>query len=199
MAITASSGRATDPGPVLPGEPAQRGASGAHGASAAGERVSAAAQPAALTTEAARRMGRTPGSRFSRGAASVSQGQGAAAAAKAVADDLQQLVRAELAYAKSEVADAAKAKGLGIGLLAFGGVVAWLGVQGLLITIAFAIAAAGLPGWAAAGIVTLVLLLVAGVAALVAKRKLSQPLSLDPAKERVEEDVTWIKSHLPTK
>ena len=124
---------------------------------------------------------------------------GAAAAAKAVAEDLQGLVRAEIAYARSEVTDAAKAKGMGIGLLAAAGVVAWLALQGVLITIGFGLAAAGLPGWAAAGIVTLVLLIVAAVAALVAKRKLKQRLSLEPAKERVEEDVTWIKSHLPSR
>ena len=124
---------------------------------------------------------------------------GAAAAAKAVAEDLQGLVRAEIAYARSEVTDAAKAKGMGIGLLVAAGVVAWLALQGVLITIGFGLAAAGLPGWAAAGIVTLVLLIVTGVAALLARSKLKQPLSLEPAKERVEEDVTWIKSHLPSR
>ena len=139
-------------------------------------------------------MGRTPGSRFlpARGKAAV----GPATAAKAVAEDLQRLVQAEIAYAKSELAQAAKAKGTGAGLLVAAGVVAWLAVQGLLITIGFALAAAGLPGWAAAGIVTLVLLLIAGVAGLVAKRKLSEPVSLEPTKQRVQEDVTWIKSHL---
>lgn len=150
---------------------------------------------AATTTDTARRLGRTPGSRFhpDRGRAK----DGAAAAAKAVAEDLQQLVRAEIAYARSEVEKGAKAKGLGIGLLVAAGIVGWLALQGLLITIGFALAAAGLPGWAAAGIVTLVLLLIAGVAAVVAKRKLARPLSLEPTKERIEEDVTWIKTHLP--
>ena len=150
-----------------------------------------------LTTAAARRLGRTPGSRFSPDHGDATMGAGPAA--KAVAEDLQNLVRAEIAYAKAEMTAAAKAKGTGAGLIVAAGIVAWLGVQGLLITIAFGLAAAGLPGWAAAGIVTLVLLLVAGIAAWLAKRKLSQPVPLDAAKQRVEEDVTWIKSHLPNK
>jgi hypothetical protein len=120
-------------------------------------------------------------------------------AARAVIEDATALIRAEIALAKAETQRAIRAKATGAGLLAGAGVLGWLGLQGLLITIAFGLAAAGLPGWAAAGIVTLVLLLIAGVLALVGRGRLQEPLSLETTKQNVEEDVALTKSHLPSK
>lgn len=120
---------------------------------------------------------------------------GAGAAAKAVAEDASALVRAEIDLAKAEIAASVKPKATGIGLLAGAGVLAWLGVQGLLITAALALAIV-LPGWAAALVVTVVLLAAGGVLGLVGKRKLATPVSLDTTKRNVEEDVAWAKSHL---
>ncbi len=119
--------------------------------------------------------------------------------ARTVVEDATALVRAEIALAKAEIMQAARQKSRGAALLGAAGVLAWLGVQGLLITIALAIAAAGLPGWAAAAIVTLVLLLTGGVLALVGKQASKTKLSLDTTKRSVEEDVAWVKTHLPTK
>lgn len=120
-------------------------------------------------------------------------------AAKAVAEDLSALLKAEVALARAEVTIGAKAKGLGVGLLLGAAVFGWLAFQGVWITIAFGLAAAGLPGWLAALIVTVVLLLVAGVLALLGKRKLATPVSVDTTKANVQEDVAWAKAHLPTK
>ncbi|MGH8931960.1 MAG: phage holin family protein [Egibacteraceae bacterium] len=114
-------------------------------------------------------------------------------------EDATALVRAEIALAKAEIMQAARQKSRGTALLGGAGVLAWLGIQGLLITIAFAIAAAGLPGWAAAAIVTLVLLLTGAVLALMGKQAMKTKLSLDTTKRSVEEDVAWVKTHLPTK
>jgi hypothetical protein len=124
---------------------------------------------------------------------------GAAAAAKAVAEDASALVRAEVALAKAELQHAAKEKATAAGLLAGAGVLGWLALQGVLITIAFGLAAAGLPGWAAAGIVTLVLLIGAGILALLGKKRLARKVGLDTTKQNVEEDVAWTKAHLPTR
>lgn len=123
---------------------------------------------------------------------------GVGPAGKQVADDLSALVKAEMALAKAELADGMKAKAAGAGAFAGAGVFGWLALQGLLITIGLALALL-VPAWAAAGIVTVVLFLIAGIAALIGKKKLATPVSLDTTKSNVEEDVAWTKAHLPTR
>jgi hypothetical protein len=120
---------------------------------------------------------------------------GAAEAAKAVAEDASALVRAEIALAKAEITGAAKAKASGAGLLVGAAVLGWLGLQGLLVTAGIALALV-LPAWAAALIVTGVLLLLAAVLGLVGKGKLATPVKLETTKQNVEEDVAWTKAHL---
>lgn len=120
---------------------------------------------------------------------------GVGPAGKAVAEDVSALIKAEIALAKAEVTGGIKSKAVGAGAFAVAGVFAWLALQGLLITAGFALALV-LPGWAAALIITVVLLVIAGVAAMVGKRKMATPVSLDTTKANVEEDVAWTKSHL---
>ena len=115
--------------------------------------------------------------------------------AQAVVTDVSDLVKAEIALAKAEFTEKATEKGLGAGLFAGAAVAAWLGLQGLLITIGFAIALV-LPAWAAALIVTAVLFLVGGILAFVGKKKFSTPLALERTKANVQEDVTWTRAHL---
>ncbi len=133
-----------------------------------------------------------PGSRFPFGARPT---VGAAAALKAVAQDTSELVRAEIDLAKAEVTEGLKANGMGVGLLVGAGVMLWLAVQGLLIAAGFALALV-VPGWAAALIVSVVLILVAAVLGLVARNKLGTPVSVEQAKTNVQEDVAWFKTHL---
>jgi uncharacterized membrane protein YqjE len=121
---------------------------------------------------------------------------GVGAAGKAVAEDISALVKAEIALAKAELSSGMKDKAVGAGAFGAAGVCAWLGLQGLLITAGFALALI-LPAWAAALIVSALLLLVAAIAGLVGKRKMASPVSLDTTKENVEKDVAWTKSHLP--
>lgn len=123
---------------------------------------------------------------------------GAAAAARAVAEDASALVRAEIDLAKAEVAEAARAKARGAGLLVGAGVAGWLALQGLLLAAGLGLALV-LPGWAAALVVSGALLVSGGLLALVGKRKLATRVSLDTTKRNVEEDVTWTKAHLPGK
>ena len=123
---------------------------------------------------------------------------GVGAAGKAVAEDISNLVKAEIALAKAEVTDGIKDKAMGAGALAAAGVVGWLALQGLLLTAGFALALV-VPAWAAAAIVTGVLLLITLIAALIGKKKLATPVSLDTTKANVEEDVAWTKSHLPSR
>lgn len=120
---------------------------------------------------------------------------GAGPAAQAVATDITDLVKAEVALAKAELQKKATEKGIGVGLFIAAAVAGWLGLQGVLITIGFVIAI-WLPGWAAALIVTGVLLLVAGILAYVGNLKFATPLGLDAAKRNVQEDVEYAKAHL---
>lgn len=120
---------------------------------------------------------------------------GVGAAGKAVAADISDLVKAEVALAKAELSDGVKAKAIGAGAFTAAGLLGWLGLQGLLITLGFVLAI-WLPAWAAALVVTVALLAGAGIAAMIGKRKIATPVSLDTTKANVEEDVAWTKSHL---
>lgn len=134
-----------------------------------------------------------PGSRFTFGARPTI---GAAAAFRAVAQDTSELVRAEIELAKAEVSEGLKANGIGIGMMLGAAVMMWLAVQGLLIAAGFALALV-VPGWAAALIVAVVLLLVGGVLAWIGSNKLGTKVSVDQAKANVQEDVEWVRTHLP--
>lgn len=133
-----------------------------------------------------------PGSRYTFGARPTI---GAANALKAVAQDTTALVRAEIDLAKAEVSEGLKANGIGIGAALGAAVLMWLAVQGLLIAAGFALALV-VPGWAAALIVTGVLILIAAILGLVARNKLGTPVSVEQAKTNVQEDVQWVRTHL---
>jgi uncharacterized membrane protein YqjE len=122
-------------------------------------------------------------------------GIGASAAAKAVAEDVQTLARAEVDLAKAELSAAMQAKAMGAGFLVAAAVAGWLALQGLLITAGIALALV-LPDWLAALIVTAVLLLVAAIAALLGRRKLSTPANLDETKRNVAEDIAVARARL---
>jgi uncharacterized membrane protein YqjE len=132
------------------------------------------------------------GSRFTFGARPT---VGAAAAVKAVAEDTSALVRAEIELAKAELSEGIKANGIGAGLLVGAAVMMWFAVQGLLIAAGFALALV-VPGWAAALIVTLILLIIGAVLAWLGSRKLGTPVSIDQTKANVQEDAEWFKTHL---
>jgi uncharacterized membrane protein YqjE len=116
-------------------------------------------------------------------------------AGKTVAEDISALVKAEIALAKAELSDGVKAKAVGAGAFGAAGVLGWLGLQGVLITLGFVLAI-WLQAWAAALVVTLLLLVAAAIAVMVGKRKIATPVSLDTTKANIEEDVAWTKSHL---
>jgi uncharacterized membrane protein YqjE len=120
---------------------------------------------------------------------------GVGGAAKAVAEDVSALVRAEIDLAKAELTEGAKAKATGAGLLMGTAVMGWLALQGLLITAGLALALV-LPGWAAALIVSVVLLLIGGILALIARPKLQAPVGVSEAREQTQRDVELAKARL---
>ncbi|MCE0536013.1 phage holin family protein [Kineosporia rhizophila] len=78
-------------------------------------------------------------------------------------EDLSALVRYEVALAKAEIKDDVKRGAVASGMFAAAGVLAFLGVITMVITVGYALVGFGLPGWLAFLIVTLGLLLIAGL------------------------------------
>lgn len=124
---------------------------------------------------------------------------GVGPAGKQVAEDLSQLVKAEVALAKAELTADLKANARGPAMFAGAGVFGWLGIQALLFTIGIALALV-MPAWAAALIVTVILFAGAATLGLVGKKAMDRrPPPMATTKQNVTEDVTWIKQHLPSR
>jgi MFS family permease len=90
--------------------------------------------------------------------------------ARQLSDQTTQLARQEVALAKAELAEKGKRAGIGAGMFGGAGLVGLYAVGALIATAILALATA-VDGWLAALIVGLVLAAVAGVLALLGKRK----------------------------
>jgi hypothetical protein len=104
------------------------------------------------------------------------------------------LIRRELQLAQAELQQKAKRAGLGAGLFGTAGVVALYGVGTLVATLVLALALV-VPAWLSSLVVTIVLFVVAGVAALLGKNKVSDATPLAPERtiESVKQDVATLK------
>ena len=104
------------------------------------------------------------------------------------------LVRQEVNLAKTEMTQKASAVGKDIGFLAAGGAVLYAGFLALLAAIILVLTALGLPAWAAA---LLVGLLVAGIGAYLVQRGLTAlrrtNLAPQPTIDTLKEDAEWAK------
>jgi uncharacterized membrane protein YqjE len=105
-----------------------------------------------------------------------------------------QLIRNELRLAQLEMTEKAKHAGVGVGLFGGAGVVALYGVGALIATIILALATFLAP-WLAALIVTVVLFAIAGIAALMGKKQVTQATPAAPQQtiDNVKADVDTIK------
>lgn len=92
--------------------------------------------------------------------------QGAKQAALNVYDEAKALVRAEIELAKAELTAIAQDKAISMAAFIFAALVAFFGAHALLFCIG-AVLALWLPVWAAAGIVALVLFIIAAIAAYI--------------------------------
>jgi hypothetical protein len=103
-------------------------------------------------------------------------------------------VRDELRLAQLEVSEKAKKAGVGAGILGTAGILALYGV-GVLIATAILALALVMDAWLAALIVGVVLLLAAGIAALVGKKRVTEagPPLPERAVENVKRDVDAVK------
>lgn len=102
---------------------------------------------------------------------------------KQVTEQTQRLIRQELALARLELSDTVKHAGIGAGMLAAAGFVAFLAL-GTLVAMLVLLLDNAVDAWLAALIVTVGLLAVAGMLALMGKGQLKR--ATPPAPETVE-------------
>ena len=116
---------------------------------------------------------------------------------KFVTEDLSHLIRSEIKLAQVEVTEKAKGVGAGIGAFGAAGVLALFGLGLLLTTAVLALSLVVAP-WFAAPIVAVVVFVVAGIAALMGKKKVSETAPPVPTRavESVKEDVQEIKESI---
>jgi uncharacterized membrane protein YqjE len=113
---------------------------------------------------------------------------------KRMSTQVSELVRGELELARAELTEKGKRAGAGAGLAGAGGVVALYGI-GALIAAAIAALDIVLALWLAALVIGVVLLIVAGVLALVGRKELRQaapPVPKDVV-DSVQQDVQTVR------
>jgi len=118
---------------------------------------------------------------------------------KHLSDELSTLVRQELRLAQAEMTEKGKKAGVGAGMFGGAGIVGLLALGTLTACLVAALATA-MAVWLAALIVTVVYAAVAGVIALIGKRRISEATPPVPEQtvETVKEDVQWAKTQLPS-
>lgn len=113
---------------------------------------------------------------------------------KSAVRDAQDLVRSEIALAKSELSQEGRRLAMGLALLVGAAVCAVLGLVLLMTTIAWGLAAAlQWPVWAGFGIVTALMLIAALVLAMVGKRRLVAERHLPMTMDIMKENAEWIR------
>lgn len=110
-----------------------------------------------------------------------------------LSEQVARLVRAEIDLARTELVARAKQAGIGAGLLAGAGLLSLYALAALLAAAVLGLAVV-VPVWLAALIVGVVLLVVAGVLALVGRRSLARGLPPTPQRaiDNVKQDVATL-------
>jgi hypothetical protein len=116
---------------------------------------------------------------------------------KAMSADLSRLVRNEIQLAQTEISAKVKQAGVGVGAFGGAGVLALYGIAVLIAAAVLGLAVVLAP-WLAALIVGIVVLAIAGVAALIGKKKVSEagPIVPERTVASVKEDVAEIKESI---
>ena len=113
---------------------------------------------------------------------------------KQLSEQTATLVRQEMKLAQTELQEKGKKAGIGAGMFGAGGLVAFFGAATLIAAAVLALATA-VDSWLAAIIVGVVLLLVAGVAALLGKKQIEQatPPAPEQAVQSTKRDIDTVK------
>jgi putative superfamily III holin-X len=118
---------------------------------------------------------------------------------KQLAEEVSNLVRAEIDLARAEVTTKSKRAGIGLGEMGAAGIVA-LYALGALTACFIAVLALRMPVWVAALIVAVIYGIVAGMLYLVGRRQLQQAVPPRPERTQrtVKEDIEWAKTRTPS-
>ena len=122
---------------------------------------------------------------------------------KGLMENMSTLFRSEIALLKWELKDTAAKLGTGAGMFAGAACVALFGLAFLFVTILLVLVRLGVPAWLSALIVTVVLFAVAGVLAILGKKKFAAAefvprQSVDQIKsdiETIKSDIARVRSH----
>jgi uncharacterized membrane protein YqjE len=116
---------------------------------------------------------------------------------KELVADIQMLFRSEIALLKLEIKDTVAKLGGGVAMFAGAAFVALFGLAFLFVTILLVLVRLGVPAWVSALIVTVVLFVVAGVLALMGKKKFAA-VEFVPNRsiEQIKTDVESIKADI---
>jgi uncharacterized membrane protein YqjE len=112
---------------------------------------------------------------------------------KEVTEDLSTLLRKEIDLAKSELGAAMAAKAKGAAVIAIAGVLGLFALIFMLLAIRDGFDAF-LWTWLADLITAVILLAIGGIAALIAKKKLTTPINPELTKKTIKDDVEWAKT-----
>lgn len=114
---------------------------------------------------------------------------------KELTADISTLFRSEIALLKLEIKDTVAKLGGGAAMFAGAAFVALFGLAFLFVTITLGLVALGVPAWVSSLIVTVVLFVVAGVLAMIGKKKFSQ-VNFVPSEsvQQIKADVEAIKA-----
>ncbi|PYQ32712.1 MAG: hypothetical protein DMF57_12065 [Acidobacteria bacterium] len=116
---------------------------------------------------------------------------------KELMENISMLFRSEIALLKWELKDTVAKLGGGIGLFAGAMFLALVGVAFLFVTIVLGLVALGVPAWLSALIVTVVLFVVAGVLAMMGKKKFAAAQFVPTQSvEQIKSDIETIKSDI---
>ena len=121
--------------------------------------------------------------------------QSIAGVLKSTIQDAQDLVRSEVALAKSELRAEMKRAGMGIAALAAAAVAAVIALVFLLTAVAWAIfEGLGWPIWAGFAIVTVVVALAAVILAYVGRRRLASERHMQLTVDSMKENMQWMRA-----
>lgn len=116
---------------------------------------------------------------------------------KELTADFSTLFRSEIALLKLEIKDTVAKLGGGAAMFAGAAFVALFGLAFLFVTITLGLVALGVPAWLSSLIVTVVLFVVAGVLALMGKKKFAQVNFVpNESVQQIKKDIDSIKADI---
>ena len=111
-----------------------------------------------------------------------------------LSQQIPELVRSEIRLAQAEVAQKGKRAGVGIGMFSVAGLLGFFGLAALVTTAIIALATVW-DAWLAALVVAAVLLVVAGLVALLGRNKVAEatPAAPEKAIRGIKDDIATVK------